>query len=100
MSTAGGFRAYMQPARVPRCWHMMRATTLPGYRFPPAHSSDDRQVSMPRDETQLLERVIEVVTKKMPDLAEHYLRVPLSYYTDEKVAARERHLFMTQPIAL
>ena len=52
------------------------------------------------DETQVLERAVEVVTKKMPDLAERYLRVPLSYYTDEKFAARERHLFMTQPIAL
>ena len=52
------------------------------------------------DETQVLERAVEVVTKTMPDLAERYLRVPLSYYTDEQCAARERHLFMTQPIAL
>ncbi len=42
------------------------------------------------DETQVLERAVEVVTKTMPDLAERYLRVPLSYYTDEQCAARER----------
>ena len=52
------------------------------------------------DETRLLERTVEAVTRKMPDLAQRYLRVPLSYYTDEECAARERHLFMTQPIAL
>ena len=52
------------------------------------------------DESQVLERAVEVVANRMPDLAERYLRVPLSYYTDEKFAARERHLFMTQPIAL
>ena len=52
------------------------------------------------DETQVLERTLEVVQKKMPDLAERYMRVPLTYYTNEEVAARERHLFMTQPIPL
>jgi hypothetical protein len=50
---------------------------------------------MSADEARLLERAVEVVTRKMPDLAERYLRVPLSYYTDEKFDARERHLFMT-----
>jgi choline monooxygenase len=52
------------------------------------------------DGTQVLERTLEVVQKKMPDLAERYMRVPLTYYTNEEVAARERHLFMTQPIPL
>ena len=52
------------------------------------------------DETNVLERTLEVVQKKLPHLAERYMRVPLTYYTNEQSAARERHLFMTQPIPL
>jgi choline monooxygenase len=55
---------------------------------------------MTADETNVLERTLEVVEKKMPELAERYLRVPLEYYSDEKFAALERQLFMTQPIPL
>jgi choline monooxygenase len=55
---------------------------------------------MNADETSLLERALDVVENKMPELAPRYMRVPLAYYTDEKVAALERQLFMTQPIPL
>lgn len=55
---------------------------------------------MTTDEERVLERTLDVVETKLPDLAEHFMRVPLAYYTDEKFAARERHLFMTQPIPL
>jgi choline monooxygenase len=55
---------------------------------------------MNADETSVLERTLEVVEKRMPDLAGRYMRVPLTYYTDARYAALERNLFMTQPIPL
>jgi choline monooxygenase len=55
---------------------------------------------MSADEVNVLERTLDVVQNKMPDLAARYMRVPLTYYTNESFAARERDLFMTQPIPL
>ena len=55
---------------------------------------------MNQDSTTLLERSIEIVENRMPELADRYMQVPLSYYTSDKWAERERHLFMTQPRAL
>ena len=52
---------------------------------------------MATTETALLERSIEVVETRTPELAAHFMQVPLSYYRDEDYAARERGLFMTQP---
>jgi nitrite reductase/ring-hydroxylating ferredoxin subunit len=48
----------------------------------------------------LLDRSIEIVEQRMPELARRYMQVPLSYYTDPEFDARERRLFMTQPRAL
>jgi phenylpropionate dioxygenase-like ring-hydroxylating dioxygenase large terminal subunit len=45
----------------------------------------------------LLERSIRVVEDQVPELAETFMKVPLSYYRDPDIAARERDLFMTQP---
>lgn len=52
---------------------------------------------MDQDSATLLDRTIEIVEKRTPDLADRYMQVPLSYYSDENFAGRERDLFLTQP---
>ena len=47
--------------------------------------------------TALLERAIEIVEKRTPDLAERCMEVPLAYYRDLEQHARERALFLTKP---
>ncbi len=48
----------------------------------------------------LMKRALEVVESQRPELADRYMQVPLEYYTREDLAARERELFETQPLAL
>jgi nitrite reductase/ring-hydroxylating ferredoxin subunit len=48
----------------------------------------------------LFDRSLDVVERRRPELAQHYMQVPLSYYTDPEIHARERELFLTQPRAL
>src|SRR3954469_18447179 len=55
---------------------------------------------MDRADTMLLDRSIEIVEKRLPELADRFMHVPLDYYTSEEFDRRERHLFMTQPRAL
>jgi len=55
---------------------------------------------MDQASTMLLDRSIEIVENRLPELAERYMHVPLDYYTSEEFDARERQLFMTQPRAL
>ena len=52
------------------------------------------------DSAQLLERMVTVVRDGLPELADHFMEVPLSYYSDAQFAAHERDLFLTQPRAL
>ena len=47
--------------------------------------------------TTLLDRSIRIVEDRMPELAPRFMQVPLTYYRDQDIADRERHLFMTQP---
>jgi phenylpropionate dioxygenase-like ring-hydroxylating dioxygenase large terminal subunit len=48
----------------------------------------------------LMRRAIKIAESQWPEMADRPLEVPLDYFTDEGVAARERHLFETQPLAL
>lgn len=43
------------------------------------------------------ERSIKVVRERLPEMAPGLMKVPLSYYRDEEVYAREREIFMTMP---
>jgi len=52
------------------------------------------------DASEVFDRTLRIVESGSPELAERFMHVPLSYYSDERVAARERELFMTQPRAL
>jgi phenylpropionate dioxygenase-like ring-hydroxylating dioxygenase large terminal subunit len=48
----------------------------------------------------LVRRALDVVEGQWPDMADAYLRVPLESYRSEELAARERELFETSPLAL
>jgi nitrite reductase/ring-hydroxylating ferredoxin subunit len=48
----------------------------------------------------LMKRVLDVVEAQRPEMAESYLRVALENYASEEIAARERELFETSPLAL
>jgi len=49
---------------------------------------------------ELMKRALDVVESQQPDMAKAYMRVPLEVYHDKDVAARERQLFETSPLAL
>ncbi|MCE2389917.1 MAG: Rieske 2Fe-2S domain-containing protein [Proteobacteria bacterium] len=48
----------------------------------------------------LVERALKLVENQWPELAEAPMRVPLEYYRSEEIAAREREVFETSPLAL
>lgn len=48
----------------------------------------------------LMRRALEIVERQWPDMADAYLQVPLEAYRSEVVAAREREIFETSPLAL
>jgi choline monooxygenase len=48
----------------------------------------------------LMKRALTIVETETPELADAHMQVPLSYYGDERLAAREKTLFETQPLAL
>jgi phenylpropionate dioxygenase-like ring-hydroxylating dioxygenase large terminal subunit len=47
-----------------------------------------------------VKRALDIVERQSPELADAYLEVPLEAYSSEAVAARERDLFETSPLAL
>jgi len=55
-----------------------------------------------RRETRLalMRRLLPVVEQNWPEMADRYMQVPLDYYHDEALAAKEREIFETQPLAL
>lgn len=48
----------------------------------------------------LIRRAITMVETETPELAAAHMQVPLSYYRDETLAAKEKELFETSPLAL
>ena len=48
-------------------------------------------------EAGVMARLGEIVARQMPERADGFMQVPLDYYRDLGIAARERHLFMTKP---
>jgi phenylpropionate dioxygenase-like ring-hydroxylating dioxygenase large terminal subunit len=48
-------------------------------------------------DTAVLDRSIRIIENQLPELADGAMHVPLDYYRDEALAAREAELFMTQP---
>ena len=58
------------------------------------------RLSHSKDAAAVLDRTIDLVSRGQPELAAHYMHVPLDYYRCEDVAMRERALFLTQPRAL
>ena len=48
----------------------------------------------------LMKRALTIVETETPELADAHMQVPLDYYGDENLAAREKTLFETQPLAL
>lgn len=48
----------------------------------------------------LMRRAIDIVEKQWPEMAERPMKVPLDYYNSPELAARERHLYETSPLAL
>ena len=49
---------------------------------------------------ELTRRALDVVEQQWPDMADAHLRVPLESYSSEEIAAREREIFETSPLAL
>lgn len=47
-----------------------------------------------------VKRLLDIIERGRPELAEGYLEVPLAAYADEAIAARDRALFETSPLAL
>lgn len=45
-------------------------------------------------------RALDIVERQWPELAEGHLEVPLEVYSSESIAARDRELFETSPLAL
>jgi phenylpropionate dioxygenase-like ring-hydroxylating dioxygenase large terminal subunit len=48
----------------------------------------------------LMKRALDVMENQRPEMSERYLEVPLGYYSDPGLAAREREIFETEPLAL
>lgn len=48
----------------------------------------------------LMRRALDMVEHQWPEMADAYMKVPLSYYEDPLFAERERALFETSPLAL
>jgi len=48
----------------------------------------------------LMKRALDVVEKQWPEMADRHMHVPLEYYQSETLAAKEREIFETQPLAL
>lgn len=48
----------------------------------------------------LMKRALDIVEKQWPEMADRYMQVPLDYYQNEALAAKEREIFETQPLAL
>ena len=48
----------------------------------------------------LMRRALDIVERQWPETAERHMRVPLDYYASEALAAKERELFETSPLAL
>lgn len=48
----------------------------------------------------LVDRALDIVEKQWPDMADAHMQVPLEAYRDEELAAREREIFETSPLAL
>ena len=48
----------------------------------------------------LVKRALDIVERQWPDMADTHMRVPLEVYRSEEIAARERLLFESSPLAL
>jgi len=48
----------------------------------------------------LMNRALDIVERQTPEMADAHMQVPLDYYTSEALAAKERALFETSPLAL
>ena len=48
----------------------------------------------------LMRRVLRVLEEQRPELSDHYMQIPLECYQREDLAAREREIFETRPLAL
>jgi len=49
---------------------------------------------------ELMKRAVTVAENQWPEMADAHMEVPLDYFVNEEVAAKERALFETQPLAL
>ncbi|MBW2426133.1 MAG: aromatic ring-hydroxylating dioxygenase subunit alpha, partial [Deltaproteobacteria bacterium] len=49
---------------------------------------------------ELMRRALDIMEKGWPEMARAHLRVPLESYHSDEIAARERRLFETSPLAL
>jgi nitrite reductase/ring-hydroxylating ferredoxin subunit len=48
----------------------------------------------------LMRRAVKIAAEQWPEMADAHMEVPLEYFTSDEIAARERHLFETSPLAL
>ncbi|HEV8297500.1 MAG TPA: Rieske (2Fe-2S) protein, partial [Acidimicrobiales bacterium] len=48
----------------------------------------------------LMRRAVNIAENQWPEMADAHMEVPLNYFTDAEVAAKERELFETFPLAL
>ena len=53
-----------------------------------------------QSELALVHRALRLIETGQPELADRFMEVPLEYYNDPVLAAREREMFETQPLAL
>jgi hypothetical protein len=48
----------------------------------------------------LMRRALTLIETQTPELADRHMRVPLDYYGDPDLAAKEKALFETSPLAI
>jgi choline monooxygenase len=51
-------------------------------------------------ELGLMRRAVDIAEEQWPDMAPSNMKVPLEYFTSEQLAARERRIYETTPLAL
>jgi len=48
----------------------------------------------------LMRRAVTIAEAQLPEMADSHMEVPLDYFSDEELAAKEKELFETSPLAL
>jgi choline monooxygenase len=77
--------------------HVARRQDLPIAAAVAGSSLTKGKPGAPSGDLDVLNRSISIVEAQVPELAKGPMQVPLDYFRDEGIAARERELFMPLP---